>query len=170
MEATLEIGSRERSMVIEKWVERVLTDPAAARLETEHLDDLGLPREKYADLNNWAEIFASGANATAKHSRDRRFLLVIPLSYTERLLRPEEITNEAIIRMVSDEPPGVYVQHVGLVLEKEEVEEYRRPLFWSVAGLDRNRYAVYFRAFRTIEDIANGWEYANALYFESFQL
>jgi hypothetical protein len=153
---------------VARWVASKLADHALAELESDHLDDLGVPSAVFRDLRACTEMFYTGVQSVDVANSNRKFLLVVPLECTESLVAHVEGSREALMQRMTDEPPTIYLQALELALGRESVEEYRFPLLWEVGDLDTERFAIYVRQFRTSEDIANGWEFTSGIYFESF--
>ena len=154
---------------VARWVTSKLADQAGlADLESDHLDDVGVPAAVFRDLRACAEVFYTGVQSVDAAKSNRKFILVVPLEYTESLVAHVESSREELMQRMADEPPTIYLQAPELALKHQSIEEYRFPLPWKVGDLETERFAIYVRQFRTSEDIANGWEFASGIYFESF--
>lgn len=167
METPLASGATQLEWVsVARWVKDNFD--SAALLESEHLDELGIDAVAFADVEAWKSIFSTGVQELKGLTSSRKFLLVVPLGYTNSLVDGASLTITKLCSMVTNEPPSVYLQDPRLVLQRDPVEEYKFPLDWEIHSLRPEQYQVYFRQFRTLEDIENGWEYACGAYLESF--
>lgn len=149
---------------LRKWLREQAQAPVD-HLSTVHLDELGFERRSLRTIAALGDIFGGGLREVDSIGRSFKFLLVVPLEPTRRLLRPRERELEALMtRLSSMEPPPIYLLRPHQFIGPEFVEEYRLPLALPSASFGEHR--AYLRQFRRIEDIEKGWEYNNGIYLE----
>lgn len=168
--ATPTTGSPMRSsdyQLLDAFLQRCAV-PAATGVASHHLDELGFSDPECREPATWERVFFRAEQHIASLRLAMKCYLIVPVKVSRTVQTMSTISLSWIQERLAKEPPTLALQPVMISLSREEVEDHRFPIPWHIENLPHSRYLVYYRQFRTKDDVAEGWEYSNGLYFESF--
>lgn len=136
-------------------------------ISTVHLDELGILRWRDLELVDLEPFFREGVRLVASLGDYFKFLLVLPVRRTRRLIAARDVNFDFLLpRRLASEFPSIYLLRPPQYLGWDLMEEYRFPLSSPFRTLESESHHVYFRQFRSVRYIQMSAEYENAIFFE----
>jgi hypothetical protein len=153
---------------IEQWLEKYLPSLSASGALSVHVDNLlgrslGKPETLRVSLNALSVLWL----LMQRRQAGVKFGLVIPLHSPSPQLSANAPTDLGEIeQQLSDEPPSLFLIGRNAFESQEIFEEYKRPLFFELVPNVPQAALTYYREFRDITYLRNGWEFSRCVYIE----
>lgn len=139
-------------------------------ISTIHFDQLGILNWRDLSLVQIEPLFGEGVALAASLGEYYKFLLVVPVRRTRRLIPKANLNLDFLLsRPLPREPPSFYLLRTPQYIGWELMEEYRFPLPAPFHSIASETYRVYLRQFRCLEYVEMDAEYENAIFFEQIR-
>lgn len=154
--------------LLDGWIQSLhLQEEDSPTLKDIHVDELiGKKNSKTMFLRS-IELFYNLIHFNFSYDFSANYIpsLVFRLEYSDQI---SLTVKEDILEEVNIAPPNIYLCPKINFLMIKESEEYKKPLNLDVFKCLQDDCTIYYRCFRTIEDIQNDWEYARFIYIHKW--
>lgn len=164
------ISDQQLEKAIEQWSTKNIDQVSINNPISNHLDEiLGIKIPRYETIATSCRAFGYLAELIKKtQHRVKPTLVIRLLTISANLGMNVPYSWEAIEDQLTHEPPSLYLLDWEIVKGYTVREEFSSPLPFQLMEEIPDKIYVYYKEFRSAEDIENNWEVARGIYIEYF--